>query len=202
MNPSNGQTSLDYLNQIAPQAPKKPGFGLNFPTILIGAAVAIVVVIILAVVANLAGSGGKSSWERLSLRLATTSEVAEGASANIKNTQLRSYNSNLKLYLADTTRDLADPLAAFKITPKTTSPKITAEEAGDEMKAAIEDGRLNAKFDSTYAREMGYHLTTVLSLLQEMYPSASPTHQAFLQTAYDNLKPITSSFEEFSTANE
>jgi len=202
MNPPNGQSPLDYLNQIAPQAPKRQGFGLNLKTVLIGGALLIVLVIILAIVVNSTTSGRKTSWEQLSLRLATTEKVATSATPLIKSSQLRSYNSDLKLYLANTQRDLAAPLTALNIVPAKIDKTLVSKEAGTELTAALEDGRLNAKYDSTYAREMGYQLATILTLLKELYGKSSASQQTFLQTAYDNLYPTYTSIQSFSTTTE
>jgi len=71
------------------------------------------------------------------------------------------------------------------------------------MKQRLEVGRLNAKFDSTYAREMTYQVATILALLQQLYSAgAGPQTQAFLKTAYNNLEPTYTALSKLSASNE
>lgn len=203
MNPQNEQTPLDYLNQIAPEAPKKPLFALNIRTVLFGALAAVVLIIIMAVIGGALTSAQKEPWERFSARLSATATVVDSSSGKIKNSQLRSLNSDIKLYITNTQRDLATPLTKLEIIPSKISPKVVAQETGTGMTERLEDGRLNAKYDSTYAREMSYQLATILSLLQELYASSSSADtRTFLETAYNNLKPTHDAVASFSASNE
>lgn len=203
MNPQNGQTSLDYLNQIAPQAPKKPLFTLNLRTVLLGALIAVVLIIIIASIGGGLSRSRTEPWERLSARLTATAEVVDSSSDKIKNSQLRSLNSDLKLYITNTQRDLATPLKALDINSEKLSKSIVASESSTEMAGRLEDGRLNAKYDSTYAREMRYQLATILALLQQLYGSnVSAQTKATLEAWYDNLLPTYTAISEFSASNE
>lgn len=203
MNPNNGQTPLDYLNQIAPPTQNKPVFQLNFRTVLLGAVGVVILIIIIATVSGMLTSSSKEPWQRFSARLDATTVVVDGASSNIKNSQLRSINSDLKLYLTNTKRDIAKPLSALSINPGKLPAKIVAEEKGTGITQRLEDGRLNAKFDSTYAREMTYQLATMLALLQKLYATnIGPETKAMLKAAYDNLLPTYNSVSAFSTSNE
>lgn len=203
MNPQNGQTSLDYLNQIAPEAPKPAGFGLNIKTVaLIGGAL-IVLVIIISIIAAAAGNNPKSDWERLSARLSATEAVTAKANTLIKNSQLRSTNSNLKLYITNTKRDLAPILVEKGIDVEKLPENTVAKENGTGMTERLETGRLNAKYDSTYAREMSYQLGTILALYQRLNSSSRSTaDKEFLATAFENLKPTQESIANFSASNE
>lgn len=203
MNPNNGQTPLDYLNQIAPQAPKKPLFTLNLRTIIFGVIALLVLVIIIANVGSAIGNASKSPWQQFSARLAATTQIVDSSSGKIKNSQLRSLNSDLKLYLTNTQRDLATPLGELGINPEKLPASITKQESSEAMLARLEDGRLNAKYDSTYAREMSYQLATTLALLQQLYKSnVGPKTKQFLEDAYSNLAPTYATISEFSASNE
>lgn len=203
MNPQNGQTPLDYLNEIAPQAPKRPIFQLNLKTIIIGAVLAVVLISIIALVVGGIANGRKQPWETLSARLATTQSLADDATGKLKDSRIRSINSDLKLYLTNTRRDSATPLTRAGIDSAKLSPSVIAAESGAAVSTRLEDARLNARFDSTYAREMSFQLATLLSLYQELYGSASQTEtKTYLQGAYDNLAPIQKSFSDYSAANE
>lgn len=203
MNPNNGQTPLDYLNQIAPQTTKSSGFKLNIRTVIIISIVLIIIVSILAAIGSSAGSSKKTPWQQLSARLTTTQTIATESTTKLKNSQLRSLNSDLKLYLTNTQRDLAAPLAFNEINIEKLPKELVAEEAGTEMIERLEDGRLNAKFDSTYAREMSYHLSTILALYQELNTSSKNAEvKKFLSSAYDNLYPTQQSLSNFSASSE
>jgi hypothetical protein len=203
MNPSNGQTPLDYLNQISPQTQKSSPFKLNLKTVLVGAVVLIIIICIIAGIASAATGGRKTPWQQLSARLATTQAIANDATTKLKSSQLRSLNSDLKLYLTNTQRDLATPLEKNGIVANKLPESITLKEAGTDISTRLEDARLNAKFDSTYAREMSYQLATIMALYQKLYnQTGSESTKSFLTSAYNNLSQTQKSFEDFSTTTE
>lgn len=210
MNPQNGQNSLDYLNQIAPQAPKRKAFELNIKSVLIIGAALVVLVLLLTLVVKLAGSGGKEPWQRLSYRINTTAQVSEDARLYIKDSRLQQINSNLKLALTGAQRDMPDRLAAVGIVTPEKPPKkappptaLELEEDGSSLKLALDNGRLNAVYDSTYAREMTYQLSTLLSLIEQMHKkSSSEAAKEYLQSNYNNILPSYQELEQYSTANE
>lgn len=203
MNPQQ-QLPPNYLDQIAPQAPKR-SFSLGRPRlfVLVGIA-AVIVVIILSIVVSGISSAKKEPWERLAARLTATSEVVESSDGKIKNSQLRSTNSNIRISLTNTERDLAAPLATAGIQDaEKISASVLAAESSEEMLTRLEDARLNAKYDSTYAREMSYQLSNLLTLLSQLYnSSANESNKAFLKTTYDSLLPAQKSLAEFSASNE
>ena len=159
--------------------------------------------LIIGIIAGLVGSGPATDWQRLSLRLATTEAIAEDSDALIKNSQLRSINSEIKLYITDTNRDLTTRLEAKKIDPEKASDTIIAAEANADMLDRLESGRLNAKYDSTYAREMTYQIGTILALYQKLNSSTnSAADKEFLANAYENLAPIQQRLTNFSASSE
>lgn len=203
MNPDNGQTPLDYLNEISPEAPKKPIFRLNLRTIIIGAIILLILVIILVNVSSAIGNASKAPWQQFSARLTATAEIVDSSSDKIKNSQLRSLNSDLKLYITNTQRDLAKPLGELGINPERLPDSILKKESNEDMMTRLEDGRLNAKYDSTYAREMSYQLATLLALLQQLYKTnVGPQTKQFLNDAYSNLGPTYEAIADFSASNE
>jgi len=203
MNPQNGQTSLDYLNQIAPEAPKKPLFTLNLRTIILGAVALIVLIIIISSIAGAFSSARKEPWQRLSARLSATATIVDSSSTKIKNSQLRSMNSDLKLYITNTQRDLETPLKALGINATKLPKSVLTSESSEAMAARLEDGRLNAKYDSTYAREMSYQLATMLALLKQLYGSdIGPKTKESVKSWYNNLEPTYTAISEFSASNE
>lgn len=205
MNPPNGQTSLDYLNQISAPVQKRggPGFGLNLKTILLGSIAAIVIVMTLVIIVNIANGGKAKAWEQLPLRLSATSSTADAANGLIKNSRLRTANSDLRIYLTNTQRDLTAILQARGIDTKKLPKDLAAAEADQPMLDRLEVGRLNARYDSTYAREMSYKLSTILALYTQLYNQGGSTEtRAFLTKAYDELMPTHKAISEFSASNE
>lgn len=201
--PPRGNTSLDYLNEIAPSSTKKPLFEMNLKTIIIGAVGAIILIIIISAIAGSLGGGKKEPWQRLSARLTATYAVVDKAGVNIKNSQLRSLNGNVKIFITNTQRDLGPTLARLEVDTKKIPASITTSENGTGMDTRLEDGRLNAKYDSTYVREMTYQLSRILSLLKQLYTSSgNATTKEFLQTTYNSLEPTYKAISEFSASNE
>jgi len=202
MNPQQ-QLPPNYLDEIAPQAVKRSFvLGKTRLIILVGILAIILVCILVAVVGQINASRTQP-WERLAARLATTSEIAASSERKIKNSQLRSINSNVKISLTNTQRDLAKPLTTIGINSAKLTPSVVSAESGKEMLARLEDARLNAKYDSTYAREMSFQLSNLLTLLRQLYSASSNTaNKSFLQTTYDNFAPVQKSLSEFSASNE
>jgi hypothetical protein len=207
-NPQPGQgTSLDYLNQIAPTAAKKSLPFIGGPLkpihyIFAGLIILLVVVLIISIAAN-AGGGNKRKLEQLAGRLNTTATIVEGAESRLKSTILRTLNSNLKLSLANTNRDITAPLARIGINTTKLPANVVREEAATDVTDRLEDARLNAVYDSTYAREMAYQLDTILTLMKDAYSSSNNEQvKSFLTTAYNNLEPTQEAFAEFNASTE
>jgi len=203
MNPEHGQMPIDYLNKISPDQQKPAPFRLTLRTVIFAAIAVVVIVIIASVIASTIADNRKTPWEQLSARLVVTSTIANDATTTIKNSQLRSLNSDLKIYITNTTRDLSTPLTKVGVENKKIPAAITTKENSTGITGRLEDARLNAKFDSTYAREMSYQLATILSLYQKLYASSSSaTTKAFLLTSYNNLLPTQKAIADFSASTE
>jgi len=194
--------SPDYLNQIAPQAPKVLPFKFGPKLfILIGAAL-VILVIIGAIVINLITSAQREPLETLSARLTTTQTITNDAQENLKSTQLRSLNSNLAIYFTNTLRDISAPLTSNGIDTAKLPDSIIKAESGDAIAERLENARLNAVFDRTYAREMTYQLGTTLTLMKQIRDSTSSSSlRTFLDTAITNLEPTQASFASFDAAS-
>jgi len=196
------QTPYDYLNQIAPQAPKKSLFHLGLRQVILLGAALVLVVIIFAVIINAAVAGKGSSLEHLSVRLANTGTIADSSQVNLKSSKLRNLNSNLRIYITNTNRDIAAPLKLAGIDSKKINANVVSQESTKALAARLEDARLNAVFDKAYAREMAYQLGNTMTLMTKAYNSTKSTStKTFLSAAYDSLKPTQEGFANFSTAN-
>ena len=192
----------DYMNQIAPQMPKRPLGKLGIRQVLILGGGLIIAVIILAIIVNSVAAGKRDPLEHLSARLTSTQAVVVAAQANLKSSKLKSLNGNLTLYMTNTNRDVSKPLLSAGINTAKLSKTIVASEAPTSLVARLEDARLNAVYDRTYAREMTYQLGTLLTLMKQIYNgTGNPELKTFLKSAYDNLSPTQESFANFTSTN-
>lgn len=200
--PQPPQYSIDYLNQISPQAPRKQPNKL-FAIIGIGVILLILVFVIIGF-AQLS-SAPSNKLQTLAARLTTLQSVAEKSQANIKSNQLRGTNSSLTLYLTNANRDIVAPLASNNVDIKKLDKEIVAKEkvSGDKLTTKLEDARLMVLFDRTYAREMSDQLKTTILLMEDVGKSTdSKSLDDFITATKANLEPAQIQFSEFKdTAN-
>lgn len=195
-------SSADYLNQIAPQTPRRSPFKVGPKLFLIIGGVLTLLVIILSISLNSIAAGQRQPLEKLAARLQSTETVVNDAQANLKSSQLRSLNSELKLFMANTNRDLSEPLKIAGVDVKKLSATTVKNEATTELTDRLEDARLNAVYDRTYAREMAYRLDTIITLMEQIYDTTTSTSlKTFLETTYKNLEPTQKAFSDFNAAN-
>ena len=198
----NTQAPIDYLNQIAPQ-PKRPGVDKRAVVAVVAIIVTVLAIVIgfLIFISNSA-AGPKTSMVTMAARMQAMQEVSDKAQKNIKSSQLRSVNSNLKILLTNANRDIAAPLAIEKIDVTKLDKTAVAKEKADKITATLEDARLNATFDDTYAREMGFKLATIAVLMQQISEqSKSKSMQEFLLETDENLQPIKQQLESFNSTD-
>lgn len=190
------QYSIDYLNQIAPKAPKKP---LNNRILILAAGGGILLILIVGILSLLGGgSTPTTNMETLSARLTTLTKITTDSQKNIKSNQLNGINSNLNIFLTNADHDIITPLKNNGIDPANIDKTITAAENGSALTAKLDDARLNAVFDRTYAHEMSYQLATVHALMQSIYNATkSGSMKSFLQTSDTNLSTIKKQLDDF-----
>ncbi|MBC7868555.1 hypothetical protein H7X69_00020 [Candidatus Saccharibacteria bacterium] len=200
MNPNQPNYPIDYLNQIAPQAPNQRGLSRLHIIIIAAVGVVMLVTVILSVV--LTSGNNVEPAKQLAARLQSTETIVDNAQNKLKSTQLRTLNSNLKIYLTNTNRDIAAPLQKSGINVAKLDKKLVASEAGTNITNKLEDARLNAVYDRTYAREIAYQLDTIVALMRQINDSTrSQSLKVFLDSAYTNLEPTQKQFAEFNAAN-
>lgn len=194
------QYPVDYLNQISGQ-PQKPGLSSKLFLGIIGGAIALVILVVI-LMATSGGGGSKDKMQTLAARLVTLQTIASDSQKTIKSGDLRSTNSNLTIFLTNTNRDIVEPLAKNNVDATKLDEKIVAQESGEALTAELEDARLNAVFDRTYAREMSYQLDTVSVLIREIYNSTNnSSFKTFLENTNTNLEPLREQFSDFNAAN-
>jgi hypothetical protein len=198
--PAQPQYSIDYLNQIAP-APQKKGIGNRLVLALIGGGV--VLIALVGVMSLLTGGTGPTqNMQTFAARVQTLEKITAGAQKNIKSNDLRGSNVNLNIFLTNTDQGMTDPLAKNGVTVTKIDKTITAAEDGAALTAKLEDARLNAVYDRTYAREMSYQLSALQALMNTIYRgSKSKSMQGFLKTTNDSLVPIKKQFDTFNSSS-
>jgi hypothetical protein len=190
----------NYLDQIAsPQ--KQPGMSNKLFFLVIGGALILTIVIALALLSS-AGGSKTISTERLALRLQTLQKISQDSHNTIKDSNLRSINSNLKTSLLNANRDITEPLKAAKIDLKKTDPKVTDEENGEAITKNLEEARLNGTFDRTYAKEISYQLETTTVLMNGLLKTTKSTSlKTFLSASLKDLTALQSQFSTYSSAS-
>jgi hypothetical protein len=196
LSPNQTPYSIDYLNQIAPES-KKPGMSNKLFMFVIGGG--LLVAVIIGIIALSSGSGPTQKMQTLAARLTTLQTISDKAQKNIKSGSLRSTNSSLTILLTNANRDIVEPLSKNSVDVKKIDKNILADEDGAELTQTLEDARLNAVYDRTYAREMSYQLDTVAALMKELYSSSnSKSFKEYLVNTDKNLQPLKKQFYEFN----
>ena len=148
------------------------------------------------------GSNKKESSELLAAKLNSISDTISQTSDNIKSTSLKATNSTLEINIANEIRDLEPIIANYGIKISKLSSSATKKESNADLLDLLEDARLNAIFDRTYAREMAYQLELLINLLDDIKDSNKDSDmQTFISSALTNLEPIQQSFADFSQAD-
>jgi hypothetical protein len=169
--------------------------------VVIAGAVLLVIFLVIAIFSSLGGSKAVST-ERLALRLQTLQKVSQDSQKILSSSALRSINSNLKASLINANRDIAKPLKAAEIDLKKADKELATSENGTKLKAVLEDARLNATFDRTYARELSYQLETTTVLMNRLLATTkSASLKTFLQVTLKDLVSLQKQFSQYSSAN-
>jgi len=201
MNPEQNQYSIDYLNQIAPQQKKQGMNNKLFLGVIVGA-ILVALVIGLMFISKVA-SGPTQKMQVLAAQLSTLQSISSKAQVDIKSNALRATNSSMTLLLTNTNRDIVVPYKNNGVDTSNLDKTIVAEESGATLTQALEDARLNAIYDRTYAREMAYQLATIIAGMKDIYSSTnSASLKTFLNSTYNNLQPIETQFANFNDPND
>lgn len=196
---NNQQNPIDYLDQIAPK-PQNNNWLLSKKPLLIGLIAMAGLLMIISAVSIFSKDTSTSS--RLAARLLSTEKLVKNSTKNIKDSQLRATNANLTSFLTNSIRDIQPFLTKDGIKITNIDKTITASEATTKLNSALEDARLNAVFDRTYAREMTYKLDTIITLMNKINKnSKSKSLKEYLTTSVENLTPIRDAMSDFNADN-
>lgn len=200
MQPNQNEYPIDYLNQIAP-VEKKPLMNSKAILVIVGILVILTAVVAFLVLVSSGGASDSQKLQTLSARMQTLEKISKNAGKNIKSGSLQTTNSTLSLFLTNANRDIVTPLQNNGLKASNLDKNIVKKEDGSKVISALENARLNAIFDRTYAREMSFQLDTVASLMKQIYTTTkSKSLKEFLLTTDTNLKPIRTQLAEFNAA--
>lgn len=196
--PSGEQYPVNYLNQIAPEQPKKglPKPNLKLATLILGG---ILIITLLAMLISTLTA--RPDIDRtISARLSQTTSIVDESHKKIKSGHLRSLNGSLKIMLTNANRDMAIFIKAKEDSSSKSSATSAEQEEANRDKETLENARLNAEFDRVYAPLMAYRLETIKTHLQTAHENSSNTeYKEFLETTINNLDPI---YEQLAQFNE
>lgn len=186
---------VNYLDQIA-SPEKKPGLSNKLFFALVGGG--LIMAALFAILIFNSGSNPTKDLQALAIKLNNLTRVVEESHEKIKDSKLRSINSSLSIYLTNTTRDIAEPLAAGNIKLK----KEDVDPDAAVLDEALENARLNATFDRTYASEMRYQLETTSILMNRIYKSTNKKSiKAFLENSSKDLDSLYKQLEMYSASS-
>ncbi len=200
MNQDEANYPIDYLSQIAPQAPKKSMLSRT-QFIIIGIVSALVLLTFIIIIGTSSG-GSTDPAKQLAARLQGTQKIVEDAQPKLKSTPLRTLNGSLASYLSTINSDIAAPLLREGVAVTKLDKKLLASEAGIDITNRLEDARLNAKYDRIYALEISTQLEKIMGSMRQVYDSTtSKSFRQYLDEAITNLTPTQKQFSEFNAAN-
>ncbi len=189
----------NYLDQIAAKPQKRFGFWQQKP-IMIGL-IAVGAILLVMLVVSLLPKNVNPSLS-LATQLLETKTIAEGASTKLKDSELRSTNGNLKIYLENTIRDIKPFLSKSEVNIDKLAQSVKTNKSTTEITTRLEDARLNAVYDSTYAREMAYKLSSIITLYSQVEKrNTSSSFSTFIDKAKKDLIPTQQQFADFNSEN-
>ena len=195
--PITGQYSIDYLNQIAPPTPKSTMSNKLFFGVVIGGLLLTVAVGFLLITS--AQPSNSARMLELATKLQMLQKISTDAGENITSNQLQSINGNLATQLTNATQSMANPMAASGVDIKKISKKTAEAAGGQALASKLDDARLNAVYDRTYAREMTYQLSSIFGLMRQINSQTKKAStQKFLQETSNNLQPVGEQLENFN----
>lgn len=199
MDPKHYQYPVDYLNAIANDTkPKRNNllfFVIGGGTLVVAAAI----FLILGSLTNRTAATLPTAYLRVDALATTTSSYQ----STIRSSQLRAINIDLGNYLVSTKAALANQLKQQNTDPAKLDKSLQTTQAAatKDITEQLDDAKLNAVFDRTYAREMSYQLEKVAIMLTSASKATSRSSaKTALSTARTNLESVKKQLDDFSTA--
>lgn len=202
-NANNESYSIDYLNKLAgTSTPTKTVAPANQKMVLIGVGIflALSLSVLLLVFANQKGPTNTSTERALYTTIFNNSEIADEASKEIKSSQLSSLNSAYYGQLINDMTAMSQPLAKRGIDAKELGKAAKKAAAFEETLQKLEDARLNAVYDKTYAAELDYQLRSIIMLMDKIQKfSSNKAMVDFVKKGKSNYTTIQNGLEDYNT---
>lgn len=191
------ETPLEYLNSISAPAQTKT---INPLFLWLGIGGFLVLIIVLG--ASLLFGGKETVAERfnaVSYRIESVQDLTKTSSKKIKSSQLLAANGSLSTILNGANAELQqlNPSPSKKpVKLQKDSPLVTEFST---VTAKLEDARLNARFDTSYAREMSYQISKIMSENKVIGDETrSAPLKEYLETLNKDLAGLNKQFAAFN----
>lgn len=198
----NESHSIDYLNKLAgTTTPTKSAAPANQKIILIGVGVflALSLAVLLLIFANQKGPSGPPAEQTLYTTIFNSAEISSEASKHIKNSQLSSLNSAYHGQLVNDLTAMSEPLAKRGIDAKELGKAAKKAAEFEEVLQKLEDARLNAVYDKTYAAELDYQLQSIIMLMEKVEKLSSNKDMVeFVKKGSDNYTTIQDGLKDYN----
>ena len=193
-------SGIDYLYQIAPQAPPPNRSNkTKFITIAIVAAGMLLVSLILILATNSSQVG--PSPIKLAARLQKMQTISQNFSKKLRATEVQDINSSLSAILLSANQAINEPLLEHGVDAKKQAKEITALDPTEELEQKLNDAALNSQLDTTYTREMYFLLEDTLIMMETLHGKAqSESMKAYLEKFHSDFTNLKKRFEALTSA--
>lgn len=199
--------NLEYLNHISqtsrPVARKsagpKPGF---IPKILLGGLASLAVIIVIAIIINLAKPNTEKYISQVYYRTTSLNSILEDYNRNLKSSDLRAIASSLSGALTGATSSLDAYYAQIDQKAGDYTEEFLAEEspAYTELEATLRSAKLNGLLDRIYVAQIQLQVSLLLTLIAQTYERTDdPYLLQTLNTYSTNLALIKQKLETYSS---
>jgi len=204
--------NLEYLNKISTESAAKSAKSQNdnsllSPTIikiLIGAAAALVLIVILGAVLSGSSSRTTALYESFYLRLqnlsADNGPIATYA-RDLKSSNLRAASGTLKSSLTVTYQNFANLLPELNVDPANISEYVATSETDilADYKASLQNAKLNGLLDRTFAHSTTLQISLLIAIGSEILERNPPDNaRAIIDKSVNDLQILHARFVELS----
>lgn len=151
----------------------------------VGIFLALSLAALLLVFANQQGPSGAPPEQTLYTTIFDNSEIADEASKEIRSSQLSSLNTAYYGQLLNDLTAMSEPLAQGGIDADALGKAAKKAAVFEETLVKLEDARLNAVYDKTYAAELDYQLQSIVMLMEKIEKHSS--NEAMVEFVKDDV---------------
>lgn len=198
--------NISYLNQISSEAnpekePKKPlsetlFSNKNLKIFILVAGGLIVLSIFFGIISN-ALNRESDYLPRLGMRSENIYSLVKTYNSKVKNPSLRAAGSSLSATL-----EVINATVPSYVGKSYEAPEFVADEESEilsGMSVALAEAKINGLLDRTYARQLAYGISLLVSLEEEVYENTTDSSvKAFITSSKESLNTILPAFSEYS----